>query len=93
MAVTEFSVTLTSADTEYSYTLPANTTKLTFRCRNGLADIRYAWTSGKVATQTDPYQVLDAGANFSIEDVTIASGTIYFASSTAGVVVEGEAWT
>lgn len=90
--VTEYNVTLTSADTQYSQALPANTRRLCFRCRSGVA-IRYAWGAGKVATPTAPYQTLQAGADYAIDGVLLASGTLYFASGTAGAVVEMEAWS
>jgi len=90
--VTEYNVTLTSANTEYGQTLPANTRKVLFRCRSG-AVIRYAWAAGHVAGPTPPYQTLAAGAEYVLEGVKLASSALYFASATAGVVVELEAWT
>ena len=90
---TEFSVTLTNANTEYSYTIPSGTRQVRFRCRNADADIRYAWETGKVATGVEPYQVLSAGSEFVLSVWFTSDATLYFASSIAGVVVEGEAWT
>ena len=90
--VAEYNVTLTNANTEYSQTLPANCRKLILRCRT--ADtVRYAWTTGKVATPTAPYQTLRASAEYALDGIKVASGVIYLASATAGVVIEMEAWS
>jgi len=89
---TVYNVTLTNADTEYSQTLPANTREFRFRCRTSY-DIRYALESGKVATPTAPYLTLPAGSDYYSDWNNLSSKTLYFASSTAGVVVEVEVWT
>jgi len=90
--VAEYNVTLTNANTEYSQALPANCRKLILRCRT--ADtVRYAWTTGKVATPTAPYQTLKPNVDYSIDGIKIASAALYFASTTAGVVVEMEVWS
>ncbi len=90
--VVEYNVTLASANTEYSQALPANTRRLSFRCRSGVA-IRYAWVTGKVATPTAPYQSLQAGAEYVLDGVLLAGSTLYFASGAVGAVVEMEAWS
>ena len=90
--VAEYNVTLTNASTEFSQALPANCRKLILRCRT--ADtVRYAWATGKVATPTVPYQTLRASAEYALDGINVASGIIYLASATAGVVVEMEAWS
>ena len=91
-AVAEYNVTLTNANTEYSQALPANARKLIFRCRTAY-DVRYAWATGKVATPTVPYQTLRASAEYALDGIKVASGIIYLASATAGVVIEMEAWS
>lgn len=88
---TEYNITLTNANTEYSQALPANTRRLCFRCRTG-AVCRYAWVTGKVATPTANYQTLQAGAEYVLEGVKLATSTLYLASATAGAVIEMEAW-
>lgn len=88
---TEYNITLTNANTEYGQALPANTLRLAVRCRSG-AQVRYAWTTGKVATPTAPYQTLQAGAEYVLEGVKLASATLYLASAAAGSIVEMEAW-
>ena len=91
-AVAEYNVTLTNANMEYSQALPANARKVIFRCRT--ADtVRYAWATGKVATPTVPYQTLRASAEYALDGIKVASGIIYLASATAGVVIEMEAWS
>ena len=88
----EYNVTLTSANTEYSQALPANTRRLCFRCRTG-AVCRYAWVTGKVAAPTANYQTLQAGAEYGIDGLKLAASTLYLASATAGVIIELEVWT
>lgn len=95
MEVTETNLTLTSADTEYSLALQATTRKLHFQCRTAYA-VRYAFTTGKVATPISPYQTLKSGAIREIDGIAIANGdtrTLYLASSEAGVIVEIEEWS
>lgn len=88
---TIYNVTLTTANTEYSQALPANTRALRFRCRT-LYDVRYAWVTGKVATPTAPYLTLPIGCDYRLDYVNLTTTTLYFASSTAGVIVELETW-
>lgn len=89
---TVYNLTLTSANTEYSQALPANTREFRFRCRT-IFDVRYAYVTGKVATPTSPYLTLPAGSDFWSDWTNLPSTTLYFASSTAGVIMEIEAWT
>ena len=90
--VTEYNLTLTNANTEYSQALPANARKIIFRCRTAY-DVRYAWVTDKVATPTAPYQTLRASAEYAVDGIKLASGTIYLASATAGAIIEIEAWS
>ena len=90
--VAEYNIALTLATTEYSQALPANCRKVVFRCRTAF-DVRYAWVTGKVATPTAPYQTLRASAEYAIDGIKLATGTVYLASATAAVVVEMEAWS
>lgn len=86
-----YNVTLIVADTEYSQVLPANTKVLSFQCRTSF-DLRFAFVTGKVATPTAPYMSLKADGTYFCDTVDLAAGTLYLASSQAGVVVEIEAW-
>ena len=88
---TVYNKTLTVADTEYSQALTANTREFRFRCRT-LFDVRYAFTTGTVATPTAPYLTLPAGSDYWSDNLNLASTTLYLASSQAGVVVEIEEW-
>ena len=88
---TVYNVTLTNANTEYSQALPVNTKELRFRCRT-LYDVRFAWVTGKVATPTEPYLTLPAGSDYWSDRNDLSSQTLFFASSTAGVVCELEVW-
>ena len=89
---TIYNVTLTSANTEYSQVLPANTREFRFRCRT-LFDVRYAYVTGKVAAPTAPYLTLPAGFDYFSDYNNLSSITLYFASSTAGTIVELEVFT
>lgn len=91
MSPTLYAITLTSADTEYSQALPAGLRALSFKARTSVA-IRWAFATGKVATPTDPYETLAAGQTYFKEGIVGAAVTLYLASSTAGTVVEVEAW-
>ena len=86
-----YNVTLTVADTEYSQALPAATKILAFQCRTSF-DVRFAFVTGKVAAPTAPYMTLKADMTYFMDTADLASGTLYLASSQAGVVVEIEAW-
>jgi len=88
----EYTVTLTNADTEYSQALPAGTKALEFWARESV-DIRFAFTSGKVATPTEPYFTLRSGGVYYKENINLTGKTLYLASSTAGSHVEIIAWT
>ena len=88
----EYNVTLTNADTEYSQALPAGTKALEFWARESV-DIRFAFTSGKVATPTAPYFTLKSGTTYYKENLNLSGKTLYLASSTAGTNVEIIAWT
>lgn len=88
---TEYNVTLTNANQEYSQALPTGARKVIFRCRS-VAECRYAWVTGKVAGPTAPYQTLKSGAEYATDGVNLTGKTLYLASATAGVVVEIEVW-
>lgn len=90
-APTLYNITLTLADTEYSQALPAGTRSIRFMARTAAA-VRFAFVTGKVATPTAPYMTLPASSGYAQEHIYLASTTIYFASSSAGTVVELEVW-
>ena len=53
-------VTLTNADTEYSFVLPPGTKYYSMQCRTAFA-VRHAVVSGLVAGPTAPYVTLKSG--------------------------------
>lgn len=87
-----YNVTLTDADTEYELVLPDGTTYFEFQARQNV-DIRYQWQPGYVATPTAPYLTLKRGYTYDSYNMW-GSQTIslFLASSTAGTVVEVNAW-
>lgn len=87
-----YHVELTSADTEYDQALPANTKRIALQCRDD-ADVRMAFVTGKVAGPTEPYLTIKSGYSYDSGRINLASGTVYLASSTAGVDVELEVWS
>ena len=89
--VTTYNITLTSADTQYSQAIPANTKELRFRCRS-IEDIRFAWITGKVAGPTAPYLSLSAGLEYFSDNNNLDTATLYLASAVAGVIIELECW-
>lgn len=88
------SVTLTSADTEYSQVLSTNCRRFEFQCRTEVMT-RFAFVTGKVAASTAPFMTLKAGDWYDSGPINqgASPSTLYLASSTAGVVIEILAWT
>lgn len=73
------SVTMTSLDTEYSFTIPDGTSKLTLEIGGGGQPFRVAWAVGKVATPTLPYMIIAANEKYRLENVNLTEKIIYFA--------------
>lgn len=89
----EYNIALTVVDTEYSQALPANCRGVEFVSRGGYP-VRYAFTTGKVATLVSPYFILKANCAYeNPATLNLSSKTIYFASDNAGDVVELIAWS
>jgi hypothetical protein len=89
MNPTIVNLTLAEADTEYSVPL-AGVRNFAMQCRTAAA-VRFAFATGKVAGPTAPYATMKEGAPFSNPEPAVGvafNGTLYLASSTAGVVVE-----
>ena len=85
---TVYNLTLTDANTQYSQALPVNCQGFEFQARTE-ATIRFAVETGKVATPTAPYMTLKAGDYYYSLDLNVSGTSIlYFASSTAGTIVE-----
>lgn len=91
--INEYAVTLTVIDTEYSQALPSGTKRIEFSSRGGHAT-RFAFTTGKVAAPTDPYQTLKANSAYESPMLLDLTGkTIYFATDSAGDVIELLVWS
>lgn len=90
-------ISLAVANTEYStgsigWSSPValNRAKaVRFGIRGGAAQLRWSLTAGRVATLTEPYLLRPAGFYESLDD-GVAGLTFYFASPTAGAVLELE---
>lgn len=91
--VIDASVAITLANTQYSYVFPAGTTQLEFQCRTAV-DIRFATTSGLVATPTGAYQTLKSGSVKVVTELDLRNAvTYYFAAASGSLVVEIQYWT
>jgi len=90
---TAYNVTLTNANTEYSQAMPGNCRGFEFQCRTE-ADVRYAFVTGKVAGPAAPWLTLKAGDYYYSPPINqgAAPSTLYFASATAGVIMEVISW-
>jgi hypothetical protein len=89
---TVYNIVMTTANTEYSQALPANTKRFTFQCQTAF-DVRFAFVAGKVATPTAPYMTLKSGAAYYEDTVDLTSKTLYVACGTAGKVLELTCWS
>ena len=95
---TPINLELTLANTEYSLTLPAGckfASGSVFNSgRTARVAFRYAFVTGKVATPTSPWLTGLAGDFFHTPEKFCAAGlTVYFASASAGAIVEVETWS
>ena len=84
-------ITLTDADTQYSLAIDGRFEALEIQARQDV-DIRHSFTTGKVATPTDPYNTLKAGRVYYKEFLGMTGQTLYLASSTALTKVEVRIW-
>jgi hypothetical protein len=89
-------LTMTDADTEYSYALPAGTTYFFARETTGAREIRYSWASGQTA-DGGVYQPIYAKEGKESPYRTgskVGAKTLYFRDkSNAGTVIGIEIWT
>jgi len=92
------SLTLTSADTEYSYAIPAGVKAIQWRESTAAIAIRFSANTGEVATSTLGFlmaagEVQGQGGDGVTPGITMTyGGTLYFASSTAGAIVRFFGW-
>ncbi|MBW4677130.1 MAG: hypothetical protein KME52_24935 [Desmonostoc geniculatum HA4340-LM1] len=85
------SLTLTNANTEYSFAF-TSVKKYSFKVLSG-GSLRFTNATGKVAGSTLPYYTLDSTSE-EVQDfgTSTFTGTLYFASPTAGTVVLIQYW-
>ena len=85
--------TLTNANQEYSFVIPAGTMYAEVKARTSAA-WRIAFVTGKVATPTNPYESVAAGGTLKMPPgiAMSAAVTVFVASGTAGLVLERERW-
>ena len=89
-----FNVTMTLADTEYSQELPDKCLTFIVHTRDETA-FRLAFDTGYVATPTAPYFTVPVNSRYVEPQVMNERPplTIYFASASAGKVIEILAWS
>lgn len=88
--------TMTLADTEYSHPLPENCKGFIIHTRDE-STFRLSFETGRVALPTEPYFTVPAGRAFGEGDLSLysyggAGVTIYFASDSAGKIIEIIDW-
>lgn len=87
-----YNITLTAADTEYAQVLPVPCRMFEFQARTE-ATVRWSEIAGRVATPVAPYRALKAGDYYYSPQLNrTAPSTLYFASPTAGTIVELIVW-
>lgn len=79
----------TLANTEYSYTFPANTKKFSLRTR-GNAKIQLSFVSSQSGTN---FITISPGNSYEEKDLKLVSVTAYFQLNKAGETVEILSWT
>ncbi|PHJ65046.1 hypothetical protein VF04_04500 [Nostoc linckia z7] len=86
-------VQIIAANTEYSFTF-TSVKKYAFKVLSGGGSLRFSNVINKVASPTLPYYTLDSNVE-EMQDFGSATftGTLYFASSTAGTIVLIQYWT
>lgn len=89
---TIFNVAMPSANTEYSWALPANTKKFTVSLRENNEAYRLAFEAGRVAAPTAPFLAVPAGGQYFEDHVWLTGMTLFFACPVAGRTVQIIAW-
>lgn len=81
-------VTMTSANTEYSWTIPNGVSAFTVRCR-GAYDVKFSFTSGTSGTT---YWTVSSGNSYYETSISSYNNTLYMQCATAAQVVEIIYW-
>ena len=85
---TIYNVATTTADTEVSQVLSANTKQLLIQNR-GRGRVQFSFTSGQSGTN---YITIPPGASLTLTDLNISSGTLYLQSNKANQTIEVLEW-
>ena len=80
---------MTTAGTEYSYTIPTHVKRIEFKLRALNALLKYSFTSGESGTA---YITVPYGETVVIEDARLGGKTLYVQSPTASQVLETRIW-
>jgi len=90
---TLYNVSLAATGTEYSQAF-TNAKKIVVSIQGGAAtdNFRLAYVTGKVATPTAPYLQYSESTVYLMDNINIASGTLYLATTKAGVTAQIEIW-
>ena len=81
-------VTMTSANTEYSWTIPNGVAAFTVKCR-GAYDVKCAFTSGASGTT---YFTIPSGSTYYETNVSSYGNVLYMQCATAAQVMEIIYW-
>ena len=90
-------VTMTLADTEYEQQLTQYTMKFLIKTRDE-SEFRLAFETGIVAVPAAGYVTINSGCRYYEDDVNVYiadadwDGTLYFASDSAGKIIEIVEW-
>jgi len=82
-------VSVTLADTEYSYSLPDGTRRFSVKLRDVGAELKIAFEASDSSTT---YVMLPSGRSYNELNVKGGGNTLYFQSPTAGQVAEVLSW-
>jgi hypothetical protein len=83
-------ISVSLANTEYSYILPVGTKQFTVKDRAGDAKTRIAYIPGAT---TSTFKTVDMGCTYEIKEIASTTGlTVYFQSSKASRTIEIESW-
>ena len=80
---------LTTANTEYSYTIPANVKRIRFKLRAINALLKFCFTESGSGTT---YITVPYGETREINDARLGGKVLYVQSPTASQVLETEVW-
>ena len=87
--IKQFTVDLNQANVEYELAIPSNVSNVTLRVSTRAVQqpVRYSWEKNVVDVSGDPYELLPVSTDRSLSG--ISGLTLYVASASAGVTIEG----